>query len=153
MTTTAMTVTRAQVVQAARGWLSTPFHHQARVKGVAVDCVGLVIGLARELGLVAPNFDVTAYPRMPDGTSLMQTAALHMQPAVVDMPLQPGQVIVVAFDADPQHLGILGDYRHGGLSIIHAAARAQPGRVIETRLMFSRSMRFVAGFNFPGVVS
>lgn len=147
------TITRADVVEQARSWLGTPWHHQARLHGVGVDCVGLVIGVARELALVPPGFDVAAYPRTPSGASLMHLVDLHMARAAVDAPLQPGQVVVVAFDADPQHLGILGDYRHGGLSIIHAAALAQPPRVIETRLMFSRSMRFVAAFDLPGVAS
>ena len=49
---------RADVVAAALAWTDTPFHHQARLKGVGVDCVGLVIGVARELGLIAPDFDV-----------------------------------------------------------------------------------------------
>ena len=141
--------TRTEVVQAARAWLDTPFHHQARLKGVGVDCVGLVIGVARELGLIAPDFDVAAYPRTPDGVSLMHLVNLHMRPLSDDEDMQPGDVVVVRFDRDPQHLGILGDYRHGGLSIIHAAA--MPGRVIETRLMFSRSMQFVAAFALPGI--
>ena len=145
------TITRAQVVQAARAWLGTPFHHQARVKVVGVDCVGLVIGVGRELGLCAPDFDVPPYARTPDGASLMHQAAGLMRRLPIDSVLEPGQVIVVALGGEPQHLGILGDYRHGGLSIIHAAAFAQPGRVIETRLMFSASMRFVSAFELPGV--
>ena len=40
-----MTTTRTDVVAAAREWLGTPFHHQARLRGVGVDCVGLVIGV------------------------------------------------------------------------------------------------------------
>lgn len=151
MTAITQPITRAQVVAQARSWVGTPWHHQGRIWGLGVDCVGLVIGVARELCLVAPDFDETGYPRQPDGRSLMHLADLHMTRARVDAPLQAGQVIVVAFDSDPQHLGILGDYRHGGLSIIHAAALAQPGRVIETRLMFSRAMRFVAAYDLLGV--
>lgn len=146
------TITQAQVVQAARGWLDTPFHHQARVKGVGVDCVGLIICVARELGLCAPDFDVDAYARTPDGSSLMRQAGGLMRRVPMGVEPQLGQVIVVALGGEPQHLGILGDYRHGGLSIIHAASTAQPGRVIETRLMFSRNMRPVAVFELPGVV-
>lgn len=144
-------VTRAQVLQAARGWLGTPFHHQARLKGVGVDCIGLLIGVARELGIVPPDFDVPPYARTPDGLTLLAGADLHMHHLGLDVPLQPGQVIMLAFGGDPQHVGILGDYRHGGLSIIHAASNAQPGRVIETRYMPSRTMRFVAAFELPGV--
>ena len=139
---------RTQVVEAARGWLETPFHHQARLKGVGVDCVGLVIGVARELALVPQDLDVVGYPRTPDGTSLMATIRQHMT-EIDRSSMQPGDVIVVSFDRDPQHLAILGDYRHGGLSIIHAAGNT--GRVIETRLMFSNAMTFVAAFALPGI--
>jgi len=140
--------TRAQIVNAARQWLGTPFHHQARLKGVGCDCIGLVIGVARELGLIAPDFDISGYPRVPDGTTLMSTARQHMT-EIDRAAMQPGDVVVVSFDKDPQHFGILGDYRHGGLSIIHGASN--PGRVIETRLMFSEHMKFVAAFALPGV--
>jgi len=140
-------VTRSQVVAAARAWLGTPFHHQACSLGLGVDCDHLVIGVARQLGLVAPTFDVPAYSRQPDGTMMPLCQAYMTQIAAQDA--QPGDVMVFAPDRDPQHMGILGDYRHGGLSIIHASAKA--GRVIETRLMFSRAFRFVAAFALPGV--
>ena len=32
----------------ARGWLGTPYQHQASLKGVGCDCLGLVRGLWRE---------------------------------------------------------------------------------------------------------
>ena len=32
----------------ARGWLSTPYQHQASLKGVGCDCLGLVRGVWRE---------------------------------------------------------------------------------------------------------
>lgn len=145
-------VTHADVVAAARGWLGTPFQHQQRFKGLACDCAGLLIGVARELGLVAADFDVPAYPRVPDGLSLLRWCDEYMT-RVDREQLQPGQVIAVVIDAEPQHLGIVGDYRHGGLSLIHAAARVPNGRgrVIETRLMFSRVQRFAAAWALPGV--
>lgn len=139
---------RQDVVIAARDWIGTPYHHQARIKGVGVDCIGIVIGVARELGAVAQDFDITNYSRMPDGKSLMRLANQYMRP-IVHRDMMAGHVVVVTFDRDPQHFGILGDYCHGGLSIIHAASKV--GRVIETRLMFSTSMRFVAAFALPGV--
>jgi cell wall-associated NlpC family hydrolase len=141
--------TRQQVVEAARGWIGTPFHHQARLKGVGVDCAGLVIGVARELGLVAPEFDVGGYPRQPDGVSLLAWCDQYMT-RITQAEMQPGDVIAVAFDVDPQHLGIVGDYRHGGLSIIHSLG-VTAKRVIETRLMLTSAMRFVAAYRLPGV--
>jgi cell wall-associated NlpC family hydrolase len=142
-------VTHAQVVAQARTWIGTPFHHQARLKGVGVDCAGLVIGVARDLGLVQQEFDVTSYPRTPDGSSLMAYLHEHMVALPPGAELRPGHVVCVRFAVDPQHLGILGDYRAGVLSIIHAAARSNA--VIEQRLMYSRAMQFVAAFALPGV--
>lgn len=37
------------VVRAARRWLGTPYHHQASVRGVGADCLGLVRGVWREI--------------------------------------------------------------------------------------------------------
>jgi NlpC/P60 family putative phage cell wall peptidase len=39
---------RADIVALARGWLGTPYHHQASLKGVGCDCLGLVRGVYAE---------------------------------------------------------------------------------------------------------
>jgi len=39
----------AAVVAAARGWLGTPYRHQASVRGQGADCLGLVRGVWREV--------------------------------------------------------------------------------------------------------
>ena len=40
---------RDEIVEAARAWLGTPYHHQASLRGVGCDCLGLVRGVWREL--------------------------------------------------------------------------------------------------------
>ena len=40
---------RARIVATARSWLGTPYHHQASLRGVGCDCLGLVRGVWREL--------------------------------------------------------------------------------------------------------
>jgi NlpC/P60 family putative phage cell wall peptidase len=40
---------RDRVIGIARGWLGTPYRHQASLKGVGADCLGLVRGIWREL--------------------------------------------------------------------------------------------------------
>jgi NlpC/P60 family putative phage cell wall peptidase len=40
---------RRRVLVAARGWLGTPYRHQASVKGEGADCLGLVRGVWREV--------------------------------------------------------------------------------------------------------
>ena len=37
------------IVAAARGWIGTPYLHQASLKGVGSDCLGLVRGVWREV--------------------------------------------------------------------------------------------------------
>ena len=142
------TTLRAHIIAQARQWLGTPFHHQARVKGVGADCAGLVIGVARALEIVGADFDVAAYPRTPDGTTLIRLLDQHMT-RIELAAMQGGDVVAVAFGKDPQHVGIVADYRHGGHSIIHA--HSITGSVIETRLLFGPSMRFVAAYQMPGV--
>jgi cell wall-associated NlpC family hydrolase len=142
--------TRADIVAEARSYIGTPFHHQGRLKGVGVDCAGLPLCIARTFGLVEADFDVQGYPRQADGVSLLGWCDETMQ-RIGRSDMQRGDVVVVAYDEHPQHLGILGDYLHGGLSIIHSSSVAK--RVIETRLMFTRSMRFQAAYVLPGVES
>lgn len=142
----------SHVVAVAREYLGTPFHHQGRVKGVGVDCVGLVMCVARDLGITSrtdPGFkNYTGYGRSPDGHILREQLGRHMVEVPRDQ-MRAGDVVCVAFDLYPQHVGIVADYRHGGFSIIHAASRH--GKVIETRLLFGPAMSFVAAYRFSEV--
>jgi hypothetical protein len=51
-------VENIEIVAVARSWHGTPWRHQGRLKGVAVGCGGLIIGVGRELGLL--DFDTLA---------------------------------------------------------------------------------------------
>lgn len=42
-------VSGEEVVRLAKTWLGTPYHHQASLKGVGCDCLGLVRGVWRGL--------------------------------------------------------------------------------------------------------
>ena len=44
-----MILTRTHIVAAARGWIGTPYRHQASLKGIGTDCLGLVRGVWREV--------------------------------------------------------------------------------------------------------
>lgn len=142
--------TRSDIVNTARDYLGTPFHHAGRLPGVGMDCVGLPICIMRELGMIAADFDVPNYVVVPDGKTMLKLCREYLWP-IQQIDTRVGDLVVFATDVYPQHVGIIGNYQHGGFSIIHAANNASPPRVIETRLMFSRRMRFVAAFMFPGI--
>lgn len=129
------------VVRAARDCLGTPYHHQGRLPGVGLDCIGLLIHCGRATGRVAPDFDITGYGRYPDGKLLLHYLREHMDP-VDPADMRPGDALCVAFERFPQHVGIVADYVHGGLSMIHALGSANA--VVEHRLLFTRLMRLVS---------
>ena len=52
---------RNKVVQEARTWLGTPYHHHAAVKGVGVDCAQVLIEVYANAGVVE-KIDVGDYP-------------------------------------------------------------------------------------------
>ena len=139
---------RDDVVREARSWLGTPWVHQHSERGIATDCAGLVVGVARRLGLVDEGFRLHGYTRAPDG-SMTSICDQHMQRIGRDE-MAPGDVVVMRVDKLPQHLGIVAPYIHGGLAIIHASNTGTK-RVVEHRLMFGPRLRFVAAYRLPGV--
>ena len=133
---TAAIFTGADVVTAARAWIDTPFRHQGRAKGKGVDCAGLVIGVARDLGMEAE--DVAGYSRQPFGDSLKRVIDAQM---VRVSAAEPGDVYLMRFDSDPQHLAIASD-----IGIIHAYSSAR--RCVEHSLDDVWRKRIVAIYRF-----
>lgn len=50
-----MSVTPEKIIAAARGWIGTPYRHQASLKGVGCDCLGLLRGVWREVNGTEPE--------------------------------------------------------------------------------------------------
>ena len=56
-----MMTQRDEITEAARGWLNTPFHHEARIKKHGVDCLQLIIACYQEAGLLPQDIDKDVY--------------------------------------------------------------------------------------------
>jgi cell wall-associated NlpC family hydrolase len=52
---------RLAVIEEAVGWLRTPYHHMARVKGVGADCLTLLAEVYEKAGVI-PHVEVPFYP-------------------------------------------------------------------------------------------
>lgn len=145
--------TRQEIVAEARSWIGTPFHHHAEIKSVGVDCIHLPIGVCKNLGLIPVDFRVPDYGLQTNGADLMAHCEKNLI-RITQQELRAGDIVILAIDVYPQHIGIVADYVYGGLSIIHAASSRSvaPSRVVETRLVFSRVMKFVAAYRIPGVL-
>ena len=71
----------SDIVRVARSWIGTPYRHQASLKGVGTDCLGLVRGVWREtLGEepeAAPAYS-PGWAEAGDGETLAEAARRHM---------------------------------------------------------------------------
>ena len=104
------------VVSEARSWIGTPFKHQGRTKGVGVDCIGLVYGVAESLGLTPDELpqEYIGYSRMPEQGRLREALDKYMDRISLSR-AEPGDVLLMTFARDPQHVAITT-----GNTIIHA---------------------------------
>jgi NlpC/P60 family putative phage cell wall peptidase len=127
------------MITKARSCLGTPFHHQGRLPGVGLDCIGLVIFGLRAAGIKVK--DRTDYSRRPDGKSL--AAALTDHGAVEVADIHAGDIIVFRYDHQPQHVALATSTD----TMIHAFAPA--GTVVETVIGDYWRRRLVGIYAFP----
>ncbi len=101
----------AAFVHTARSWIGTPYMHQASVKGVGCDCLGLLRGVWREvLGAEPEPVPIyTADWSEPQGEERLYRAALRHMKQVDSDTFESGQVILFRMrdGAVAKHLGIV----------------------------------------------
>lgn len=52
---------RLRAVEAVKGWIGTPYHHNGRVKGAGADCLTSLAGPFEDAGLT-PHIEIPYYP-------------------------------------------------------------------------------------------
>lgn len=160
------------IVTCARGWLGTPYHHQASVKAVGCDCLGLIRGLWRELYGPEPEA-MPPYTRdwgnATGSETLIAAACRHLTKLGDVGEARPGDVLVFRMrdGGVAKHAGILsalsvtsealpraalhernGLLERDGPHMIHA----QEGLgVVESPLGRWWLRRAVAAFRFPSL--
>jgi len=102
---------RAAVAAEARAWLGTPYHHQASVKGVGCDCLGLLRGVWRAAVGPEPEAMVAYTPDWGQATgeeTLLAVANRHLVPIALAEATR-GDVLVFRMKprAVAKHCGIL----------------------------------------------
>ncbi|WP_428525997.1 NlpC/P60 family protein [Roseibium sp.] len=101
------------VVDLARSWIGTPYHHQASLKGIGCDCLGLVRGVWRELYGQEPETPPAYFPdwgQVSEDETLLAAAKRHFAPVSIDA-LEPGHVVIFRMrpKAIAKHCGIVSD--------------------------------------------
>lgn len=110
--------TRKEFVEAALGCMGTPFHHQGRLKGVGIDCAGLVIVAAKECGIEVT--DMKGYSRIPDGRALLAHCESQNAERVSMKDAAAGDVILMKLERDPQHVAIIEEIEGDRVRVVHA---------------------------------
>lgn len=143
-----MTIAEA-VLEEARAWLGTPYQHQASVKGVGTDCLGLLRGIWRAVYGTEPEA-VPAYTEdwaEPDHREVLLEAACRWL-TVKDLSQEsPGDVLLFRMrdGSIAKHLGLqsrVGEHPQ----FIHSYTGHG---VIESSLSRPWQRRIAARFCFP----
>lgn len=140
-------LTGAQIVDQARTWVGTPWHHDARVKGVGVDCIGLVAGVFAELGV--PVNDVRGYGRGDEFERMNRELEKY---GLLSHSFAPGHVLVFrncdhAVTPVYNHVGIFT-----GDGMIHAWNGGSARAVVEMPLSPFWESCLVAGYRYRGAI-
>jgi len=137
--------TRMDVIAEARSWLGTPFQHQASLKGVGCDCIGLVKGVGLALHLA--DYDENKakpflnYRMMPDSKKMREALAIFFAPIQVSEATL-ADILFLAWTKEPQHLAIITDR-----GIIHSYSGV--GKVVEHSLDERWKKRVTAAYRYP----
>ena len=140
--------TRTAIVAAAFGWLGTPYRHQASLKGVGCDCLGLVRGVWRELYGAEPEAPPAYTPDWAEAQgreTLAEAAGRHLAPMPVAA-AAAGDVLLFRW--------------RDGLPAKHAAILVAPERFVHAHDGAAVALaelspwwrrRAAFAFSFPGV--
>lgn len=139
-------MTGADVAEAARAWLGTPYRHLAATRGAGCDCLGLVRGVWRDLfghePMVVPPY--RADMRDPLHAGALQAAAERLLLPTGPEP-EAGEVVLFRLEglAHAKHCGVLVAPDR----FIHA----QEGLgVVEANLTPAWQRRIAGRYRFPG---
>ena len=109
---------RSKTIEQARSWLETPFHKDACLKHVGVDCVRFCMDSYKAGGVVFPKMETLQRVHGIGGTLLLDKLndAGFFQ---IHNPL-PGDLVVWDYSGSPAHIGILTVTNTEPNRVIHA---------------------------------
>jgi NlpC/P60 family putative phage cell wall peptidase len=143
-----MTIDREAIVAEARDWIRTPYRHQASLKGVGCDCLGLVRGVWRAVIGEEPERAPAYAPDWAEAggmEALAEAAARHLI-AIDRSTFRNGDVLLFRWrnNLAAKHAAIVT----ASDKIVHAHDGAA---VAEVALAPWWRRRIAYAFRFPGV--
>ena len=140
--------TRDCIVRAARGWLGTPYHHHAALRGIGADCLGLVRGVWRDVYGSDPESPppyTRDWAEASGQETMIAAAERHFQACDIGA-ARPGDVLLFRLRAGcvAKHAAILS----GQDTFVHAMEGCVASEVALSPWWRRRIVRV---FAFPGV--
>jgi NlpC/P60 family putative phage cell wall peptidase len=141
-------LTRAAIVAEARSWIGTPYRHQASLKGVGCDCLGLVRGVWR--GLIGDEPErAPPYSRDWAEAAREETFARALRAHLVEIvATEAGPGDVLLFRHAPRYPAKHAAILSGADRMVHAHDGAA---VSEVAIAPWWRRRIAFAFRFPGV--
>jgi NlpC/P60 family putative phage cell wall peptidase len=125
-------MTRAEfIVAQARSWIGTPYRHQASLKGVGCDCLGLLRGVWREVSGTEPELPPPYSPDWAEaGADTLLAAARRHLVEIACLEAAAGDVLLFRWrdDLPAKHCAIATSsdtmiHAHDGASVAEVAYR------------------------------
>lgn len=143
---------RELIVAEARKLIGVPFAHQGRNREVAIDCIGLLVSVAKVLAI--PHQDSLDYKRHPKKESLPKglrgAGLIELEDAST---AGPGDVLTFFVMRQrfpyPRHVGILTELPDGRTGLIHTWSEV--GGVVEHGFARPWTDNIAGAWRFPGV--
>jgi len=133
------------IVGCAMKWLDTPYHNQAKVKGVGVDCAMLVVGVAEEMfdkKINTPVYSPEWHLHNSEEKMLEVIEAFGCKEVPVEE-REIGDILTFKFGRVQSHMGILISENE----FIHA--RLDIGRVVINQLSGDWKARLGKVYKLP----
>lgn len=143
-------IPRYQLVECARSLIGTPWEHQGRLPGVAIDCLGVIGEVASACRVECweawdEDPDLRCYGRSPRPDLLLKFCNKYLEPKPISK-AGPGDIFLMTFYLIPHHFGIVTEV--SPFRIVHAYTAAK--RVVETTPQVAHAKVYRA-YSFRGV--
>ena len=122
-----MAVDPKRIVEVERTYIGTPWHHAARLKGVGIDCAGLLVCVSHELGI--PVEDFVNYDREDEFESLVGEIEKYCNQIPISELAKTGDILVFRSRQMYNHCGFFSEERR---TFIHAYNTPGCAKVVET---------------------
>lgn len=93
----------------AEEWVGTPRMDGQSKKQIGCDCVGLLIGIAKEIGYLPVGYKEPNYYQTARGDSMVNILSKHLRLTNKNSSLiTPGDIVVLEYRQQLTHVGIIG---------------------------------------------